>query len=113
MKKILFLAGLVVMSYGAFAQDSSMPMTQDTAGKMGMMKNYLTMDQGKLMMMKDGMSSLVTSDKKLMNGTVVKTDGSIMMKNGMKAMLMDGDKIFINGQISRKMGMMDKKDSTQ
>lgn len=101
------------MSYGAFAQDSSMPMTQDTAGKMGMMKNYLTMDQGKLMMMKDGMSSLVTSDKKLMNGTVVKTDGSIMMKNGMKAMLMDGDKIFINGQISRKMGMMDKKDSTQ
>ena len=120
MKKILFIAALAFAGLGAFAQDSNtMYMKNDTSGSSSMnngkMKNYFTLMNGKVQLVKDGISSPLSADQTLKDGTTIKTDGTIMMKNGKTKTLKEGERFYMDGRMGSKMkngDMSNKTDST-
>ena len=107
MKKTL-LAVLVFLACGtlASAQDSSMS-SHDTMSTNGMMNhgmnhhNYLQMKDGKMMVVRNGSSSVMTHSMTLRNGTVVMTDGTVKMKNGHTETLTDGQCVYMNGTVGK------------
>ena len=90
MKKMFFAIGLMIITCGVFAQDSSK------------MKKCYVMENGKVMAMKNGKEMILTQNMMLKNGATVMPDGMVKMKDGTTNMLKDGQYVDIDG----KMGMM-------
>ncbi len=110
MKKILFLAVIMLAALGVYAQDSNtMYMKTDTAAQLNM-KNYLAMKGGVMMVYKNGDSIAMTSVMTLKDGTVVRQDGTVTRKNGITIKLKDGDGIYMDGRLRMKNAMA-RKDS--
>jgi len=104
MKKLFAMLVVSFICCHAFAQDSSMSMSKHDTSMTNMKKKCIVNEQGKIMMMKDGKSMMMTSSMTLKNGTTVMPDGTIKMADGTTKMLKDGEYIDIDG----KMGMMKK-----
>jgi hypothetical protein len=89
MKKLLILFAAFLLSASVHAQDSSKPK----------MKDYIMMMNGKMMVMKHGMSMDLKSDTTLKNGTKVMTDGTVKTKDGKTVMLKEGECLYGDGKI--------------
>lgn len=110
MKKVLFSLFAIALSFGAFAQDSSMHHMQQDKMKMKMKTHEgIMMRNGKVMVMQNGQSAPLTADKTLSNGEVVSSNGQVKMANGTTTMLKDGDWINMNGTISHHDAKMKQK----
>lgn len=110
MKKVLFSLFAIALSFGAFAQDSSMHHMQQNKMKMKMKTHEgIMMRNGKVMVMQNGQSAPLTADKTLSNGEVVSSNGQVKMANGTTTMLKDGDWINMNGTISHHDAKMKQK----
>jgi uncharacterized Zn ribbon protein len=55
------------------------------------MKDCIMMKDGKMMVMKSGMSMMMMNDSTFKNGTMVMKDGTVKMKDGTTHMLKDGE----------------------
>jgi X-X-X-Leu-X-X-Gly heptad repeat protein len=104
----MFLLGIMAITQGVFAQDSSMNMPDTGMSKMSHMKKdcYLMKD-GQMMKVKHGdTTTMKIMDKSvtLNNGATVMTDGTVKMADGTTKMLKEGWYVDIDG----KMGMMKK-----
>jgi hypothetical protein len=111
MKKLLILAVAFTLSSGVFAQDKTdKKMDKNMDHKMGMKKDCVMMEEGKMMIMKGGNSMAMDKDMKMSNGTMVMTNGTVKMKNGKTMMMKDGDCMYMNGKMSKmKMDKMENK----
>jgi len=78
-------------------------------GHKKMMKDCIMMKDGKVVQMKDGNSTDVTSDVTLSNGTVVSADGTVKTKDGKTSKLKDGDCVYMSGKMTHM--AMKKKDA--
>ena len=108
MKKVLFSLFAIALSFGAFAQDSSMHHMQQSKMKMKTHEGIM-MRNGKVMVMQNGQSAPLTADKTLSNGEVVSSNGQVKMADGTTTMLKDGDWINMNGTISHHDAKMKQK----
>jgi hypothetical protein len=78
--------------------------------KKGRMKDGIMMKDGKMMMMKNGMSSPMDKEMTLANGTKVMPSGDVMMKDGKKMMMKEGMMMGMDGNVTAMKSMMKKKD---
>ncbi len=101
MKKVLFLLLAFSLGTGAFAQDKMDKMDHKMDKKMGMKKDCVMMEGGKMMVMKDGSTTAMDADMKMKNGSTVMTDGTVKMKNGKTMMMKDGDCMYMDGKMSK------------
>ena len=114
MKKLLFILGILAMTQGVFAQDSSANMQDSGMSKMSYMKKdcYLMKD-GKMMMMKHGDTTMMKMmDKSVMlnNGATVMMDGTVKMADGTTKMLKEGWYVDMDGKMRKmKKVMMEDK----
>jgi hypothetical protein len=94
MKKVLISLFAITLSLGVFAQDS-------TTNNMAPKQNHegVILKNGKLLMMKNGQTTQLTTDLTLDNGTVVMTNGSVKTKDGTVTILKEGDYIGMDGTI--------------
>jgi hypothetical protein len=92
MKKVLVSLFAITLTLGVFAQDS-------TSGKHSMAQKHegVIMKDGKLLMMKNGQTTQLTTDLTLDNGTVVMADGTVKAKDGTTSTLKEGDYVTMNG----------------
>jgi len=97
MKKVLVFLFAITLSLGVFAQDSTSA-TNNMNQKPRMQKHDgVIMKDGKLLMMKDGQTTPLTTDLTLDNGAVVTTDGRVKSKDGTVTTLNEGDYVTIEG----------------
>ena len=61
-------------------------------------KEGITVDAGKVVVVKNERKVEVTEDMTLKNGTIVNRDGTITMSDGKKLKLKDGDWVTLEGQ---------------
>jgi hypothetical protein len=107
MKKLLILAVAFTLSLGVFAQDKT---DKKMDQKMGMKKDCVMMEDGKMMVMKGDNSVAMDKDMKMSNGTIVMTDGTVKIKDGKTMMMKDGDCVYMNGKMGKmKMDKMKNK----
>jgi hypothetical protein len=105
MKKMIGICLFVMFTGAAFAQS-------DSSGKMGgkmmhdKMKDCIMMKDGKMMVMRGGVSMMMDKDTTVGNGTMVMTNGMVKMTDGSTRMLKDGECVMPNGKV--KMMKMDK-----
>jgi hypothetical protein len=94
MKKVLVTLFAITFALGVFAQDSTNAMN-----KMAPKQNHegVIMKDGKLLMMKNGQTTQLTTDLTLDNGTVVMANGTVKMKDGTTSMLKEGDYVGMDG----------------
>ena len=71
-------------------------------------RDYVMMHDGKVMMMKGGKSTPMTSDMTMSNGTMVMKNGTTMMKDGTNKRLQEGEVVYMDGSMGR-MNMKDHK----
>ena len=113
MKKVLVLLTALMVGTISFAQDSAMMKHQTTMAHHKMMnhsmKNCVVMEDGKMMVMKNGKSMAMDKDMTMSNGTMVMTDGNVKMKNGKTKMMKDGECIYMNGTMGKMSKKMDEK----
>jgi len=111
MKKLLFLFALLLITYGSFAQAEKTKSEQKTA-QHHQQKDCVAMENGKMMVMKDGQSMEMNQDMTMSNGATVMTDGTVKMKNGTTHKLKDGECVYMNGKMGHmKMKSENKKKS--
>jgi hypothetical protein len=97
MKKVLATLLAITLTLGVFAQDSANTMNK-MAQKQNMQKHDgVIMKDGKLLMMKNGQTTQLTSDLTLDNGTVVMTNGTVKAKDGSTTTLKEGDYVSMDG----------------
>jgi hypothetical protein len=102
MKKVLVIIFAITLATGAFAQDSTNAtnnLTQNNTTQVHKMQNHdgVMMQNGKIIVMKNGQSSPLTQDLVLADGTTVMADGRVKMKDGTTSTLQDGDYIRMDG----------------
>jgi hypothetical protein len=113
MKRLMLMVLLGICYAGVFSQDSSKKPKADTSLTVSQMKNYVVMNGGKILLIKNDTSTALTSPMILPNGTSIRTDGSFLV-DGHQMMLNEGDRIYLNGKIVRRTKMeASKKDSTR
>jgi hypothetical protein len=114
MKKLIVVIVACILSTALFAQANTDKKMHEMkhSGKMDKMekghmkmKDCVMMEEGKMMMMKNGETMSMDQDMTMKNGTMVMTDGTVKMKNGKTMMLKDGDCVYMNGSVSRMGGM--------
>ncbi len=107
MKKLLVVTLACILSGGIFAQTASDKKmdNMNQSGKMAKghmkMKDCVMMEDGKMMVMKNGESMAMDQDMTMKNGTTVMKDGSVKMKDGKTTMLKDGDCVYMDGKMSK------------
>ena len=116
MKKVLVSLFAITLTLGAFAQDSTNG-TNQMAQHPNMQKHDgVIMRNGKLLMMKDGQTTQLTTDLTMDNGTVVMADGTVKTKDGTTTTLKDGDYVGMDGTMGNMKNRWQKnkmkKDST-
>jgi len=103
MKRIFFLAVIVIFSQAAIAQvnPDSVPKLPDTSinkSKYDKYKgDYITMQGGQVIMVKEGKASKLTMDKLLKDGTIVSKEGKITKKDGTVSEMKEGDRVYVDG----------------
>ena len=100
MKKVWISLCALTLTIGVFAQDSSSS-SNGTVQKNTMQKNEtgVIMKDGKLLMMKDGQTTPLTSDLTLDNGAIVTADGNIKSKDGTVTTLKEGEYVTMEGTL--------------
>lgn len=95
MKKIIFFASLLVVSWTAAYSDDD----PKTKTKKNPANSYCAkMKDGMLRVEHEG--TILTEDVTLANGTQIKTDGTIIKKDGTRNMLKEGQCVDLNGDTS-------------
>ena len=105
MKKMILIAALT-FSIGVYAQDMKDMKTDKKDQQNASMKDHIMMQDGRVMVMKDGKSMVMTADMTMGNGTIVMKDGTVMMKNGTNRPLKEGEVMYIDDNMN-KMKMKD------
>ncbi len=72
-----------------------------TADDKEMMTDGVMMKDGKMMVMKDGKSTMMTEEMTMKDGTKVMTDGAVTMKDGKKMMMKEGDMMTMEGMMMK------------
>lgn len=114
MKKLIGIAALTVITFGAFAQDSTMRDTnsQDSSTwKKNMKKDCFGMKDGKMVKVPHGDTAMVTmmdSSVMLTNGATVMTDGTVKSSDGTTKMLKEGQYVDTDGKWGKMKKMMKK-----
>jgi hypothetical protein len=104
MKKITCMAfGLLFFGAAVMAQTGGSQMMDHKA------KDCLMMKDGKVIVMKGGMSMQLTKDTTLKNGVMVMMDGNVKKKDGSTYMLKNGESVGGNGKIMMSDKMSDGK----
>src|SRR5947209_512580 len=98
MKKMVLIAFAFLLTLSLQAQK------KHTMHKMGMSKDCVMMEDGKMMVSKGGNTMAMDKDMTMSNGTMVMMNGEVKMKNGKSMMLKDGDCVYMNGRVTH-MGM--------
>ncbi|MDB5282205.1 MAG: hypothetical protein JWO06_1280 [Bacteroidota bacterium] len=89
------LSAATVMPVVSYAQESKMD------SKMKDKDGSAKMVDGKMMLMKNGSWTAMTSDVTMGNGTKVKTDGTVVMKDGKTKTLKNGDCVKPDGMVKK------------
>ena len=98
MKKIFAMIAALAFALTVSAQDK----TEKKVDKMDSgMKDCVMMEDGILVLMKDGKVTDLTTGMTLQNGIKVMADGKIIMKDGSAKMLKNGDVMYMNGKMSK------------
>ena len=95
----------------AFAQETKKKETKTTTNQRVQQGNFesesmgvkdgIIMENGRLMLSKDGQRTQMQQDLTLQNGAKLMRDGTIIMKNGEKMKLENGDIIFMTGEVKK------------
>jgi hypothetical protein len=109
--RILLFASSLLLVQGAQAQSRPAPrrpVAPKARAKSGatMMKDGVTMKDGKLVVTEMGMTNTVTGDKKLLNGTVITASGLVTTTDGTSTQLHEGDLVSLTGRISTRAEMV-------
>lgn len=62
-------------------------------------KEGVVMDQGKMMMLKDGNKMIMEENMTMRNGTVITKEGAFMMRDGSKLNMREGDWMDLDGNL--------------
>ena len=100
MKKIFFLAVIVCSSHLVLAQEKQDTVSlskKDTTNAVSKMKgDYVTVQAGRVLMVKEGKPEKLDKDKTLKDGTVVTIYGKIKKTDGNTVQMKEGDKLYID-----------------
>jgi hypothetical protein len=103
-KYIVMLTALVmVCSYG-LATDiyyGSTPVKNDTGIKPPVIKDYVVMSEGTMMVVKNGLKMMMDTNITMTNGTVMMIDGSYTLKDGSRMLMKEGDKMDMDGNLMK------------
>ena len=105
MKKIIVALTGILFAFAVNAQDTKMEANPQIAPATAKVKpqpkvrDYVTMQDGKMMVMKEGNMMPMEKEMEMANGTKVMTDGNVMKKDGSKVMMKEGDRVYMNGAI--------------
>ena len=98
------LLGLTLCNVG-YAQEpglkgnpSKMPIDGESSAK----KDHLMMMNGKMIVMKDGKTTIMDKDMTLGDGTKVMIDGTVMMKDGKSMKIAEDEMILMNGKVMKR-----------
>jgi hypothetical protein len=72
-----------------------------------MAKDGLTMANGKVSLTEMGLTTPLTQDKKLLNGTVVTTTGQVTSAGGTTEQMKEGDLVSLTGRLTTKREMIE------
>ncbi len=107
MKKVIFVFSALAFSVAAFAQSDTVvnktqPIMIDSAQQdMSKVDGCMMMD-GKMIMIKDSVSSPMKKQMIMGNGTKVMMDGMCMKMNGEKMKMKEGDHMDMHGMMQHK-----------
>jgi hypothetical protein len=107
MKKLFVVMVACTLSSAIFAQTDKdtkmddMKHSEKMAKGSMKMKDCVMMEDGKMMVMKNGENMAMNEDMTMKNGTTVRKDGTVKMKDGKTMMLKDGDCVFMDGRMSK------------
>lgn len=93
MKKLIFLFAVLFIGYGSFAQQ------QKTNHKEHQTKDCFMMENGQMVMMKNGQTMPMHADTTLSNGTTVMMDGTLKMKDGKTRQLKADECVYMDGKV--------------
>ncbi len=91
-------------SYNQMNKNQQQPNSKDTMGlksnkmQSQMKSDCIMMQNGKMVMTKDGKNTPMSKDVTLQNGTVCMINGTCKMKDGTTMKMKEGDKIDMNGK---------------
>ncbi|MDB5236132.1 MAG: hypothetical protein JWR44_3125 [Hymenobacter sp.] len=66
------------------------------------LKDGLTMQKGRVVLTELGITSLLTADKKLINGTTISTTGLVTATDGTTTQMMEGDMVSLTGRVTTR-----------
>lgn len=107
MKKLILVSVATFMSLGAFAQADSMKVMQpsaftNTTSIMGSIDTlngkWITMRDGKIMIIKSGKTKMMKKDMTLKDGAKMMLDGTLM-KDDSTTILQNGDYLTLDGKM--------------
>jgi hypothetical protein len=104
---MLLVASALLLVEGAQAQSRPAPrraVAPKARLKAGaaMMKDGVTMKDGKLIVTEMGMTNPITADKTLRNGTTITTAGMVTGGDGVATQLREGDYVSLTGRIETR-----------
>ena len=104
---MLLVASTLLLVHGAQAQSRPAPrraVAPKARLKAGaaMMKDGVTMKDGKLIVTEMGMTNPITADKTLRNGTTITTAGMVTGRDGVVTQLREGDYVSLTGRIETR-----------
>ena len=104
LKILMILIIAFAFSSGLMAQEKmDKTMKMDPKAQTDHDKDHLMMQEGKMLMITGGKTTVMDKEMKLTNGTIVKVDGTMKTMDGMTMKMKDGDMIYMDG----KMGKME------
>ena len=89
MKKFILLFAFFALAAGVSAQESKKT------------KDYVLMKDGKMLVIKDGKTTVMEKDMILNDGTKVMPDGKVMMKDGSTKILKEGESLTMDGKAGK------------
>jgi|SRR6185436_2727153 len=111
MKKIILTLTTIVLSAIAYAQTDSVNRTNQnntvksghdmTHQQMDKSQDGYSMQNGKMMMSKNGKMTEMEKEMTFSDGSVLKNDGTIIRKDGTKLMIKDGEYVDLTGKVVR------------
>lgn len=87
-------AGQAQVSLAKHTMTDTIPILRDTA-----VKDYVTMQGGKMLIVKNNRTIRMTKDMTMKDGTIVNPNGSVKLPDGHTVQLHEGDRVYMNGQI--------------
>lgn len=123
MKKLILVSAAILFSIGSFAQADAAKRKMDhdkKANKSDNSMNHRTTDKshpdgvmmqdGKMMMVKNGKMTMLDKDVTMDNGTKVMSNGTCVKKDGSKMMMKEGEHIDMSGKMNHMKDSKMKRD---